>query len=743
MSLERFIKIIMSKFLLIFCVGVLTASIVFFLTQNEEKQFTSKTIINTGVVSGYNIENHNSDSRIDRDYTRNELENLINLATAYETLEMLAMRLIAHYLEFEEADGDLISTDGFEELQSVFSGSLAYDNLRKENIKSTISYLNYLTDTINDASLIGLVYSDHKFFGLEQLQKIKVSRKGASDLIEFSYTTSDPYVCKKTLELLSEVFIEKHRLLKEGQSEDVLGYFEKATKESRNKLRLAEDKLLRFRVDNQIINYYEQTRFIADKKEGLDEMVLKEQMQLEGAISSKERIDSQLKNRGLLAELNNSLLSKRNELSELTKKLTLYELSGPNDKFDNASEAGWIEQRDQLESEITNITLQTHNVKYTPEGLLTNELLSSWLKSVIQVETSKSRLNALNSRKEEFQSIYAQFAPWGSRLKKIEREIALAEEAYLENLHSFNQARLHLQNTIMSSNLRVLDAPFLPLKDNGSKRFLLILVGFAVGIIMTLGIVILMEFLDNTMKTPSEVAENLNLEVAGVLPKLPNPNAGFNNPSDINYLSIRNRAIELLYQRLLINKKSNKPGPYIMFTSSMRGKEGVSFTSRLIKKRFKKDMQKVLYVKPLQSFSEEIDESIVDTIYYKEYESFGEVENIVNWLDRIGPNDWINKYQNVIIEVPAIIGTSFPLHLLKGAHEFLLVCRSNRVWSKADSNCLELLKESLIKPPIIMLNGVRMESMEEFLGELPKSRSWLRRWMKNIVNFNFSINDKI
>ncbi len=743
MSLERFIKIIVSKFLLIFCVGILTASIIFFLTTNEEKQFTSKAVINTGVVSGYNIENHNSDSRIDRDYTRNELENLINLATAFETLEMLSIRLMAHYLELEEADVELISEEGFEEINSVFTGSLSYDDLKQENIEKTITHLEYLIDTFNNRSLIELVYSDHQFFGLEQLQKIRVNRKGGSDLIEFSYTTSDPYVCRKTLQLLSEVFFEKHRLLKEGQSEDVLGYFEEATRESRDKLRLAEDKLLRFRVDNQIINYYEQTRFIADKKEALDEMVLKEQMQLQGAISSKKRIDSQLKNRGLLSELNNALLSKRDQLSEITKKLTLFELSGPNDKYDDSSKASWINQREQLESEINSITLQSHNIKYTPEGLLSDELLSSWLKSVIQVETSKSRLDALNSRKEEFQTIYAQFAPWGSRLKKIEREIALAEEAYLENLHSFNQARLHLQNTIMSSNLRILDAPFLPIKDNGSKRVLLILVGFAVGIFLTLGIIILMEFLDNTMKTPSEVADRLKLEVAGVLPKLPNPNTGFTNPSQINFLSIRNRAIEILYQRLLINKKRSNSDPFIMIVSSMRGKEGVSFVSQLIKKRFQKDIQKVLCLEPEQSFSGVIHGLTADTIYYKEYESFAEAKSIENWLDRIGPNGWASNYQNVIIEVPAIIGTSFPLHLFKDANDFLLVCRSNRVWSKADAYSLDLLNESLRKPPIIMLNGVRLESMEEFLGELPKSRSRVRKWIKNLVNFNFSIKDKI
>ena len=743
MDLARFLKLINQHLLIILCSGVLCASIVFLFTKDERKEYTSRTVINTGVVSGYNIENHNSDSRVDRDFTRNELENLVNLAAAYETMEMLSLRLIAHYVQLDSLDPQWISPEGMVLLRELFQGGLDKSILLRTSIDSTVSHLIDLKNVQRDPALMELVYSDHEFFGIEQLQKIRVSKKGTSDLLEFTYTTSDPHVCRQTLVLLTEVFFEKHRSLKEGQSEDVLGFFEEATNQSKNNLRLAEDKLLNFRVDNNIINYYEQTRFIADKKEDLDEMLLKERMQLEGALSSQKKIESQLNNRNLIIELNNALLDKRDELSNVSRNLALLELPGPTTSNNPEAESIWRNKAETLENEINEIALQSQAIHFTPEGLKSNELLSNWLQSVILVETSRSRLEALDKRKIEFESIYAQFAPWGSRLKKIEREIALAEEAYLENLHSFNQARLHLQNTIMSSNLRVMDAPFLPIKDNGSKRVLLIIVAFMGGILSTLGIIILLEFLDTSMKIPSDVSSMLNLSIIGTLPRFPDTKKGFINQPKLNFLSIRKQAIELIYQKLLIRKRNDSNDPYIIMVSSSRGKEGVSFFSNLLKRRFESDINKVMHLAPADLNEEYAQDQMNTSIHYRPDALLGSHRTLFNWIDTLAESEWQSSYHVVIIEVPSLLNTSFPFYLFNQADEFILMCRSNRSWSKADNNVLDLVQQALKRDPLMLLNGVRMEHIDEFLGDLPKPRSKMRRMIKQMASFNFTLKEKI
>ena len=116
-------------------------------------------------------------------------------------------------------------------------------------------------------------------------------------MLRFTYTTIDPGVCQQTLILLTKIFIEKHKEMKKGMSNDVVAFFEEAVRKSAAKLRGVEDQLLAFRVNNKIINYYEQTRFIAAKKEDLDEFFFKEEMKIAAADSTIQNHKTHLFNR--------------------------------------------------------------------------------------------------------------------------------------------------------------------------------------------------------------------------------------------------------------------------------------------------------------------------------------------------------------------------------------------------------------------------------------------------------------
>jgi hypothetical protein len=48
----------------------------------------------------------------------------------------------------------------------------------------------------------------------------------------------------------------------------------------------------------------------------------------------------------------------------------------------------------------------------------------------------------------------------GATIKKIEREITVSEQGYLEILHGLNLAKLKLQDSEMSSNIKLLMSHF-------------------------------------------------------------------------------------------------------------------------------------------------------------------------------------------------------------------------------------------------------------------------------------------
>ena len=110
----------------------------------------------------------------------------------------------------------------------------------------------------------------------------------------------------------------------------------------------------------------------------------------------------------------------------------------------------------------------------------------------------------------------------------------------------------------------------------------------------------------------------------------------------------------------------------------------------------------------------------------------------INEFDKENVIKDFSAFDFVILEIPSIIKNPFPVKLASTMDYTFLVTRANRAWGEADKNALELFNEATTGPePTIILNGVKVLEMETVLGDLPKKRSLIRRWIKQIVQFRF------
>ncbi len=735
MTLIDFLKLIAQHLWLMLLVAVLMGGTVFVLTMDSKKSYTSKTVINTGLVSSYNIENSGSDSKVDREYANNELMNLLTLASAYETMEELSAKLIAQYLMLREPDPQWVTTENFIEIQKELPTALR-DILVDSTLEQTYQNVLQYSKSGRGNPVDELMHSDKEYFGVDYLKKqLKAERKVASDLLEFTYTTSDPAICQQTLYLFSNVFIEKQRILKESQSTSVLDFFKRATDETAAQLRSAEEKLLNFQVDNKIINYYEQTRFIADRKEDLDQEYFKENMEMQAMQSALASIETQLNGKIKLSQLNDELLEKRKELTLVAEMLAKQELLHNDAISKDLSKLQALRVRfDELQQDIKNYAQKAYTVNQTPDGVATKDLLQKWLDQVVLMEKAKARIHAYGQRQHEFGEIYNQFAPWGSSLKKIEREISLAEDAYLENLHSYNQARLHLQNTIMSANLRVLDAPFYPTEAAGSKRLIFVIVSFMAGFVLVLALVIALEFLDNTLKHPIEAVKTIGIPLLGILPKFPATKA--RNRHKIDYDFLQHRATEQLVQHINLETFSVQKTPKQILLVSTREQEGKTFAISLIINELRGLMDRVLYLYPASATLE----SHRDDLPYNKDASF---LHKINWQDLLNENHNWNEYDYIFLEMPGLLAAQYPIQLVSQADLVILATRSNRSWNAADKKAIQALKMCIKSPIRLLLNGVPEVALEDSFGEIPKKRSLLRRWIKRVARLDFAGESKM
>lgn len=718
MTIQTFIQLLKRNFLLLLAGGLLTAAAVYWLVSKQKQDFSSQALVSTGIISSVSIKNTEGGKSADRDYAQNELENLISLATAHKTREELATQLLARYLILDQADRRLISQEEFIFLQEeVFTPTIKA--LRDTSFAATLNNLNAARDAAEGNDVQKLIYSDDAYFGIEYLQeRLRVYRRGNSDLLEFTYTSSDAAMCRQTLNELLRIFMDKHGALKKNQSSEVSDFFAEATQNSASRLQTAESELLQFRVQNSIINYDEQTRTIAIKKEDLEGLKTQENMNLQGVAATRQRVEQELGNRSALSEINEKLLTLRKELTLVSEQLAKVEIADTDeDATAGLSRKKELQARqNELREQMGRVTQQSYDFENSPNGMQTQNLLEEWLDAVITEEQSTARLSVINDRQQEFASIYSQYAPWGSKLKELQRKIELAEEEYLANLHSYNQALLHQQHTLMSTNLELIDSPYMPIGKPDFKKFLFVIMGFIGGTSLVFSALLALAFMDDSLRNTDVLREKIGVNVATVLPNMVQ---GRKSNSLLQQKeAARKQAMALLLQQIKVETLQKDAQPKLILVTSTRQEEGKSWIAGQIADFLREEDNRVLYLHPVEgglmpvnkgkdNLGYEMSSRMLDAEKLEELDVFGEMEA------------YLELYHYVVMEIPALLTGKYPLPLLRKFDLSLLVCRANRSWEEADQQALNTLERAARSPIRAILNGADMDVLEVFMGELP------------------------
>ena len=687
MSLTYFIKLLRSNFLWLLLIPLLFAGSTFYFTRGEKKIFTSETVIYTGIASGSNLSGDNK-----ADYYSNitAFDNLISYINSRQTKQEVLINLLANHLLIDNKNFShyLMSWNTYDQLSKLVPDSVRVIVV-KNTLDATVDALNQYMASSENNLIYTLLNSENPFYSFNALENIKAFRINSSDLIKISYQTQDAVVCRQTLEILEASFMKKYRKLKEGQSESVVEYFEIQTKEAFAKLNAAEQTFMEFNTQNNIINYDEQTKSVVGEKERLYTLNHTIEMDKTANVKSLQKVNESIKGRLYQNEYGTAILKERENLAGVYNQIALNEIVGKTEK-------GHQQKVDSLKSiaELSEIKLQgSVNSLYaqinTPNGIPTKNVLEQWLKTSLEFEQSKAKLTVMDKQKKDFAMEYSKFAPLGATLKKIEREITVSQQAYLEILHGLNVAKLTQQNTNLNTKMDIIDPPFLPLKANPSKRFLLIIIGFVAGLILALTFIVANALINKTLQRPENAGKILGIPVLGIYPLL-------NSAPD--FIAIAN--LRLMQQLLSVVDTIYKPVTIGLI--SIQDKEGKSTIINL----WQDELIKLNYSVEIQT-----------------------------WNDK---NISSSPYSDIILlEFPALDTMVIKHGMLPKLDYTFLVCRANRVWSKIDKKLLAIFKKITGNHPSLLLNGVKINFAAENIGEVAKQCIFLKSYFKNLVDFKF------
>lgn len=668
--------------------------LVAYFTQFLPKTYTVNTTIYTGIVSSSALDDEKTSNY---QVINNSFDNLISLLRSQNTLQNVALHLFAMNMIHGDPDENnmYITAKNFNRLQKTVPDEVK-SLIDKNSEEKTVENLKKYIEPSSFNYMYSLLNGNDPHYSYNALRQVQVKRVGNSDMIDLSYQSDDPGITTNTVKLFNAELIKNYNELRYKATDDVIAYFEGEVEKKKKSLRSQEDALTLYNVDNNIINYEEQTKALAIARSNYEdryEAALKEYKSSSGLLESLEK---HMDTRSKLFRANTEFLETLDDIATINGKITEIETFTSEEALRNDTTlAHYKRELRNAEQKIAAISTDMDQYKYSKEGIAIDGLVSEWLRALLQNTKAQAELKVLNDRKKEFQERYTQFSPVGTEIKRREREINVTENSYLELLHALNMAYLKKKNIqLTTAGLNTVTPPLFPLSPNKSKRFLLTVAALLGSLIFITGYNLLIELIDRTLRDAERTKRLTGIDVESAF-------------SGRGHL--RNRGYFKTWSRIAAGYACNKldryikPGRtlYVNLLSIEKG-EGKSFIARYMVEEWEKAGFRVKYL-----------QAGIDFPINTEYVRASAFETLCSGCRP-------DEADVVLIEYPAVQYHSLPSVLIGKATVNILVANSRRVWKNSDDKLLAHLKELSGKTPIVIyLNNASRETVEDFTGPLP------------------------
>ncbi len=501
---------------------LLIVSIVIYMTREIDHQYEVDMTIYTGIIST-NGNDISQTTQQDWNILKNSLVNVINTIKSKETLHVVSLRLFARTMINGNLNKDniYISSRHFRKLTRIVPKSVLA-LIDKTSEEQTVENLKNYIQMDRDNFVYGLLNWNHPYFSYGALESIKITPLDNSDILYLTYENNDPGITYQTLEILSEVFADEYRTLQYGNTNNVIKYFEQELARTGRELYLKEDSLTQFNVQNRVIHYDKQTEAITilDRDyEVRKQDALSARDRAQAAVNQLELgIDENLKS----IKNNAEFLNKMRQISDLNYSISQIESYRPDSTYMAESDPTLNRLKSNLQNQEKDFRVfieQYSRQKYTRNGYPNANYVTQWVDELLKLEQANAEIEVINAFKDELDEMYSHYSPIGSLLKRQERSINFTEQNYLSILRSLNEARLRLKSIEMNSaTLKVINPPDFPLNAKPTKRKMLVAGSYFGTIAFLLGLLLVLELLDRTLRDKFRTERITNGTVIGAFP---------------------------------------------------------------------------------------------------------------------------------------------------------------------------------------------------------------------------------
>jgi len=380
-------------------------------------------------------------------------------------------------------------------------------DLRKEAEHIKKKYPNLTLDEIMEMSLV------------ESLRK-KIDVEAKDNVLEISVEGRDPDKIYMLVKILSELFMEDALKDEQEDTHQLIEFSMSQLEIYKNRLAESERKLHKFQQENTERQLNNPSAKIMENWQQYNSMLASTEIELDQMRELLSYLDSKIKDSG-----NGISFSNNSQIQKLDRELSgmAYRLHKLMKQF-SPLHPQIIKLNDEIAFKRREIREQIERIARANTSIKDNTLLDY----ITRREIILKDIDFLNQKKKDLSELITGYKTNVSRapldeaiLEKLTREVELNRDMYNKLLLQSQGSEIAeaLQMQSASSKFRITEPANKPFEPKSTKKRIIFL-GFIFGLLVSVGLVSLLEKMDHSFKNAKEIEDALGVIVLGTVPKI-------------------------------------------------------------------------------------------------------------------------------------------------------------------------------------------------------------------------------
>jgi capsular exopolysaccharide synthesis family protein len=314
-----------------------------------------------------------------------------------------------------------------------------------------------------------------------------------------------------------------------GELHFVLTFLDSQIVRYEKSLALVEDKLRRFKSENQIYSLDGSAKLLLQDLTNYETIYYTNVAELEVAQRRVDYLNSQLSisEKALMDEITNTnnpmIVALRGRIAELEAQ-----------KIQQMIDEGWnensLQARDfdrrirEMKTQLTSITESLILSGWSEEDpfAASQNIFNKIVEQEVEVHASKSRADQYRKLVDQMSGRLTNLPDQTLEFARLQRELTLNENIYLTMKQKYEESRI--TEAAQVGKVRILDPALYATKVKPNKKINMAL-GVIIGLGLGLGLAFLREFQDNTVKSVEQL-ERKGLTILGIIPDMHHKSGG-------------------------------------------------------------------------------------------------------------------------------------------------------------------------------------------------------------------------